>query len=192
MKTIIFRLLVISVLNIHCGMAQQNNLNSKIKNESQLRLVQDSATMSTDIIGTTYCSGSVDTCANFLEEIGITKTKLAKKVRCTVGDFDGNGYLDFAFWGIDKSGEPDYENYVILFFDKAKTVRCLKIKTPSRNLLVYYSPRQKVGPHGEPKSINDGLWLLGETNGYDDDTKGIVYIFNLKTNKFDAINFGKK
>lgn len=130
-------------------------------------------------------------------KIGISKNKLKELVQCTVGDFDGNGYLDFVIWGIDKTKKikdnvqwSDGENYIVLFFEKSKIIRTTKIKTTS--YLVHYPPRTKKGPNGEPITNKDALWVWGETDDYDDYSKGKVYIFDSKSENFKIIPFGKK
>jgi hypothetical protein len=177
-------------------LALQDSIDSKIKNESGLQYrTEGSRPRADDVVGATFCNGILESGIKELNQIGISSDDLKNEVYCTVGDFDGNGYLDFAIWGIDKQRNkiPDYENYMVLFFYKRELIQSIYIKSEFPGcLLVYYAPRNKVGPNGEPISKNDALWLIGETNGYDDVSKGIVYIYNSKTIEFDKIQFGKE
>lgn len=86
----------------------------------------------------------------------------------------------------------DAENYLVFFFEKQKVIRSIPIKTQPGFNLVHYPPRGKVGPNGEPVTKNDALWVCGETEGYDDTSKGMVYLFNADTGKFKTVRFGKK
>jgi hypothetical protein len=195
-KLLLVMIILLATQNL---LAQQNELNLNMKNESPLHIQpKDAPNQITDAIGSTYCSGILDTCLEELRQIGISKTRLSKKVQCAVGDFDGNGYLDFALWGIDTTRKFQYniqwsdgKNYLVLFFEKSKIIRTIKIKTEPGNCLVNYPPREKRGPHGEPPSKNDALWIWGDTNGYFDTSKGTVYIFDLKSNNFKTLDFGK-
>lgn len=197
---VLFILVIIILFYSQLLFAQQNELNPKIKNESTLHLQsKDEPRRITDVIGATYCNGVLDTCLEKLEEIGISKTKLEEKVQCTIGDFDGNGYLDFAIWGVDTTKKyqyniqwTDYENYLVLFFEKSKIISSIRIKTIPGYALVHYPPRFKTGPNGEPISNNDALWICGDTDGYYDESKGIVYIFDLNLGSFRTVEFGKK
>lgn len=147
-------------------------------------------------IGASFCRGILKKHPSNLTEIGISPQISTKDCNCTVGDFDGNGYLDFAFWGIDKSNpihnglnNLDYENYLILFFEKAEIVKTELIKTEPGFALVYYPPRHETGPNGEPVSNYDALWICGESNGYDDYSKGTVFIYDLQSSTFKNIEF---
>lgn len=193
----IFRLCIFFFACFLClqqAMARQDELNPKTKNESPLRfLSKDAPARGDDVVGATFCSGAVDSATKELERIGISKEDLRNEVYCTVGDFDGNGYLDFAIWGGNKQRKkwPDYQNYLVLFFEKDKLIKSISIKSDHPGgLLVHYPPRAQSGPNGEPISTNDALWAIGETNGYDDVSKGIVYLFDLKSAAFKKLQFG--
>lgn len=183
---------IIIILCLIPGMALQSELNQNIKNESSLQFSKEDK----EIDGATSCHGTVDSgTLKELNEIGIKKEDLEKKVYCTVGDFDGNGYLDFAIWGGNKNKNkwPDYENYLVLFYEKDRKIKIIKIKSDFRGeLFVHYPPRSKIGPNGEPISSNDALWLIGQSGDYDDVSKGIVYIFNSKLGVFNKVEFGNK
>jgi len=184
------------------GYSQGNNniVSSLIKNESGLNVTPITVVRSeNDYLGASYCSGTLFVWISDLNEIGITENKLKNPVMCTVGDFDANGYLDFAFWGIDTVSKTqnnrvsyDLENYLVIFFEGSKVIRKLKIKTEKYYPLVYYKPRLTMGKYGEPISNNDALWIWGENDGYDDYSKGIVYIYDNSSQEFKIIPFGKK
>lgn len=97
-------ILGIFILNFYFLHAQQDSLNPNIKNESTLNYERtQKINRYTDVVGATYCFGTLNKYNEELLEIGIKPEKLKNDtVQCTVGDFDGNGYLDFALWGLDK------------------------------------------------------------------------------------------
>lgn len=185
---------------IQQGFSQQEKLNSNIKNESKLHLQDKNAPKRlTDVVGATYCHGTIDDTSIMKEinKLGITENKLKESIQCTAGDFDGNGYLDFAIWGLDTTNKnfddvqwADGENFIVLFFDKSKIIQAKKIKTSPGSLLLHYAPRAKKGPHGEPITNKDALWISGQTDDYDDETKGKVYVFDAKSENFKIIKFG--
>jgi len=191
MKTTI----ILTLLFYIQSFAGQNELNPNIKNESTLQLFSASG-----IVGASICKGKLDTNVVSFRNTGISSEDLLNGVLCTAGDFDGNGYLDFTIWfnkntsdTITKSYDPDYKNYLVLFFFKDSVVYSKIIETEvTGSLLVHFPPRIKQGENGEPVSINDALWEIGETNGYDDVSKGIVFIYNSKQGIFEKIKFGKK
>ncbi len=178
--------------------AQQNDLDTNILNLSSLKYEKKRiVNRITDVTGATYCSGKLPEYEKELLEIGITQNRLKENpVQCTVGDFDGNGYLDFVFWGLDEKEKhgtlwSDYENYFVVFFKKSKVINTIKIKTEKGLCLVHYPPQSEEGHHGEPISRNDSLWTWGTNDdGYDDYSKGVVYIYNKNLGKFDQVEFG--
>ena len=179
--------------------AQQNVLDTNILNLSSLKYEKERIiNRITDVTGATYCSGTLPEYEKELLEIGITQKRLKENtVQCTVGDFDGNGYLDFVFWGLDEKEKhgtlwSDYENYFVVFFEKSKVINTIKIKTEKGLCLVHYPPQSEEGHYGEPISKNDSLWTWGTNDdGYDDYSKGIVYIYNKNLEKFDRVKFGE-
>lgn len=205
MKILFFGLILLFEQNIFAqkyfdqNILAQKYIPSNIKNESALHFEStDAPPQITDEIGATYCFGILDTCLDRLLEIGISKFRLQKGVQCAAGDFDGNGYLDFAIWGIDTTKKHKYniqwtdtENYLVLFFEKSKIIRNIKIKTTKGFKLVYYPQRLEKGPNGEPISKNDALWIYGKTDDYFNPSKGTVYVFDSETENFKTINFGK-
>ena len=172
-------------------MSSQENLYSDngLKNESSLHYEAKSASHGVDdVVGATFCTGTVSN-PDDLKKISLSESDLEKGVPCTVGDFDGNGYADFALWGANKQRKT--RSYLVLFFDRDKLIRSTVIESshPGR-LMVYYPPRKSIGKHGEPISSFDGLFEIGETKGYDDETKGTVYLFDSKSGNFRRIKFG--
>lgn len=186
-----------SFIIIFCftSFSDQNELNQSIKNESTLQLVS-----APGITGASKCKGALDSTVNSFYKTGISSEDLLNGVFCTAGDFDGNGYLDFAIWFNKNTSDtniesysPDYKNYLILFFHKNRVVYSIIMKTEvAGSLLVHYPPRIVKGENGEPVSKNDALWEIGETDGYDDVSKGTVYIYNSKKEMFEKTKFGKQ
>lgn len=177
--------------------SQQDNLNSNIKNESNLEFEKNRSTNRiTDVEGATYCHGELNGYEKELLKIGISTEKLKNEfVQCTVGDFDGNGYLDFVIWGLSPKEHKsirwsDCENYFVVFFEKNQVIHSAKIKTEKGSCLVHYPKRKTIGENGEPISKNDALCVWGSTDGYDDYSKGIVYFYDTRNKEFKTIKFG--
>jgi hypothetical protein len=178
------------------AMARQDDLDPSIRNESSLHPAPaGAAPRIDDVVGATTCSGTLDN-PDILRKIGLSPADLIRPagrtgVQCTVGDFDGNGYLDFALWGFD--GQRRTRRYLVLFFEKDKLIRSTLIEGHQvGRLLVHYPPRKQAGEHGEPVSAHDGLFEIGETNDYDDVTKGTVYLFDSRTGTFSQVKFGEE
>lgn len=186
------------LLSIEITFGQVNKPDSSVLNESGINFTTITKGSSINSIpGASFCKGFFEKHPKVLTDIGISALILNKECNCTVGDFDNNGYLDFAFWGIDKS-EPirhgvnnlDYENYVVLFFNKSNIINTKKIKTEPGFPLVYYPKRSQTGDNDEPISNKDCLWVWGSTeDGYDDYSQGTVYTYNNYTKEFDKIKF---
>ena len=70
---------------------------------------------------TSICSGKLEPQAN-LHEIGVSEARLKEGTVCVPGDFDGNGYLDFAFWS-DLMANEHRRIFKVLFFDKSGVSR---------------------------------------------------------------------
>ncbi len=96
------------------------------------------------------CAGTIDGKKAGLDEIGIKPEDLAKGIICIPGDFDGNGYLDFAFFGT-VAGEKVAK---VVFFKEKKAIRGVVLKAPG---LQFYPAREKAGKHGEPATDRDAL-----------------------------------
>lgn len=114
------------------------------------------------------CSGKLKD--SFLAESGISKGQLKKGVRCVAGDFDSNGFLDFALFG--RRGKELVLG--VLFFEKAVVIRRqlltdLKLGTRSEEEAgVGLYPSGFQGEAGEPKAKADGLFRWGKK---DDDER---------------------
>lgn len=175
-------------------------------NQPSLKLINESGITYSPItivsnqnstLGASFCKGVLMNHPISLIEIGITPEILESDCNCTVGDFDGNGYLDFAFWGIDKSNPKnqsglnniDYENYLVLFFKEEHIIQTAYIKTEPGFPLVYYPKKKEIGQNGEPVSKNDALCIWGESDGYDDYSKGKVFIFDTHSLEFNSVEF---
>lgn len=78
---------------------------------------------------------------------------------------------------------------MILFFKETNIIETEFIKTDPGFPLVYYPVRHEIGPNGEPISNNDALWILGETDGYDDYSKGKVFIYDKQNLEFKTVEF---
>lgn len=188
-RKIIWILALAVLVSPRLSVAYQENINTDIKNESSLQYESGPIQPRIDdVVGATFCKGTLSNPED-LEKIGLSEADLRNGVHCTVGDFDGNGYMDFALWGNSKPRST--QNYLVLFFDRDKLIRSTIIESKhSGRLLVYYSPRKSIGKYGEPISDVDGLFEIGETGGYDDETKGTVYLFDSKLGNFRKVKFG--
>ncbi len=67
------------------------------------------------------CVGTIDPNAE-LEEIGVTQSIIKTGTNCEPGDFDGNGYLDFAFWEVGPL-PGTARKFKIVFFEKARVIK---------------------------------------------------------------------
>lgn len=109
------------------------------------------------------CSGKVGSDAQ-LEKVGLTNEMLKVGVQCVAGDFDGNGYLDFALYGSKVSKLKYLErDYRIIFFDREHVIFVSQI----RNISDYSEPLPlqlyyKGIKYDEcPKPKNEGLYSPG-------------------------------
>ena len=57
---------------------------------------------------------------------------------------------------------------------------------------MYYPSRHEIGPNGEPITENDALWIWGESEGYDDYSKGTVFVYDAKQSEFRTVEFKKR
>lgn len=141
----------------------------------------------------TTCTGRIDGLEDELAAIRVSTKTLAAGTPCAAGDFDGNGFMDVAIWGLRAGPDewPDFQNYRVVFFDGPRVLRTVPLKTAVGGFsLVTYPPRASAGPHGEPASATDALLSGGMTQGYDDLTKGDVFIFDRVTGIFIKRSFG--
>src|SRR5438105_4689621 len=85
----------------------------RIKNESAVTYRRNSS----GEIDTYICSGAVPKGVN-LEKIGVNVDGFKSGVVCAPGDFDGNGYLDFALYNNSKAKNQG----LVIFFKKSKVI----------------------------------------------------------------------
>ena len=110
------------------------------------------------------CSGSIND-ATILHKIGLTEADLRKDVDCVVGDFDGNGYLDFALYGriIHEPPVIDHpEALGVIFFQGSNISKTQVLKDQHFSAPELYPTTSKKGPFGEPVSKNAGIVEWGE------------------------------
>lgn len=67
------------------------------------------------------CAGSLVYGQNALKKIGVTEPRLMAGTSCVVGDFDGNGYADFAFLQPRDEQTPASDVQVLLFDERGLT-----------------------------------------------------------------------
>jgi len=110
------------------------------------------------------CSGILNDAA-ILNKIGITEADLKKGVDCVVGDFDGNGYLDFAVYGriIHEPPVIDHpEALGVIFFQGSNILKTQVLKDKHFSAPELYPATTKKGPFGEPVSKTTGIVEWGE------------------------------
>ena len=110
-----------------------------------------------------------------LGDIGILDYYLVRGRSCVVGDFDGNGFLDFAFQGHKRSDEEQIPTLRVLFYRGSDIIRIIDI--PGFAFLLYPATDSE-GQFGEPKTDFDGLTISGEGGTTS------VYLFDLTTQTF--------
>ena len=110
-----------------------------------------------------------------LKEVGITDYDLRRGRSCVVGDFDGNGFLDFAFRGRKRSGGKEIHTLRVLFYHGTDSIRIIDI--PGSGFFLYPATDSE-GPFGEPRTEFDGLINPGEGGST------FVYLFDLTTQEF--------
>lgn len=109
------------------------------------------------------CSG-LDAHRALLEDVGLGGVEATTVVRCVVADFDANGTLDAALWGVaDEDGTRPFK---LLLFQGDTVLQAATIRKPGYAEAVLW-PRG-TGPSGacqvEPQP-RDGLMLPGEGAG---------------------------
>ena len=111
-----------------------------------------------------------------LTDIGISDADLIRGLRCVVGDFDGNGYVDFGFQGRTQSNTKAFPEFKVLLYFKDKIILTEIIEGSD---LFLYPATDREGEFGEPVTKTDGLVIWGEGGNT------IVYLFNPKSGKFE-------
>jgi hypothetical protein len=110
------------------------------------------------------CSGSLND-VTILNKIGLTEADLRKGVDCVVGDFDGNGYLDFALYGriIHEPPVIDHpEALGVISFQGSNILKTQVLKDQHFSAPELYPTKTKKGPFGEPASKTVGIVEWGE------------------------------
>ncbi len=109
-----------------------------------------------------------------LNDIGISDQEIIRGNPCVVGDFDGNGYLDFGFPGRSRSNQ---EVFKVLFYLKDRIIFTELLQGHGYFL---YKATDRKGEFGEPTSKTDGLYIPGEGGST------FVFLFNPKSRKFES------
>ncbi len=92
-----------------------------------------------------------------------------------MGDYDGNGFADFAFQG-EKLVDGTHRNYLkVLFYEDKKVTREMLLQG---DFFFLYPATKEEGEFGEPPSETDGLMIPGEG----DNTH--VFLFDSETETF--------
>jgi hypothetical protein len=110
------------------------------------------------------CSGSIND-STILDKIGLKEADLKKGVECVVGDFDGNGCLDFALYGriIHEPPVIDHpEALGVIFFQGSNIIKTQALKDQHFSAPELYPAKTKKGPFGEPISKTPGIVEWGE------------------------------
>ena len=90
-----------------------------------------------------------------LKDIGISIYDIIRGISCIVGDFDGNGFADFAFAGKMEIDGIDKSYLKVLFYEKGKMSRSILL--PGDGYFLYRATKS-IGIFGEPASKTDGLF----------------------------------
>ncbi len=109
------------------------------------------------------CSGTLNQTID-LREIGLSPELLQKGVECVAGDFDGNGFLDFALYKpAPSSKDLRYAAAKVIFFDGAKIKQVSLLENPPTQL--WKSGEQGIcfrsSTHPDALSQSDGLSQSG-------------------------------
>ena len=97
--------------------------------------------------------------------IGLRDADLQSAIPCVPGDFDGNGYFDFAIWGPLRQPDPDLPGtryFKVLYFAEGLILKSQQLETPECDHLWLFGARDEEGENGEPINPHDGLLQLGE------------------------------
>ena len=110
-----------------------------------------------------------------LSDIGIYDYGLRRGMSCVVGDFDGNGFLDFGFQGRTSSEARQVKTFRVVFYGEADVIRTVDLRGEGYFL---YPATDLEGQFGEPATRVDGLTIPGEGDST------FVYLFDPKTLTF--------
>jgi hypothetical protein len=96
MKSLIVGLLIFSFSRVYCL--------AEVKNESSITVTKSSESISPESQYYGFkCSGLLQ--ESILKRVHLAPVDLKNGVDCAPGDFDGNGYLDFALFNFVKSND---------------------------------------------------------------------------------------
>jgi hypothetical protein len=156
--------------------AQTPTATASIVSESKVHVEEENWQKSEERVFS--CTGLIHY-AHELASIGLNESHLEVPIPCVPGDFDGNGYLDFAIWG-DLYTRPgdDFKTrkFKTLFFEGPKIVKSQQIETPGADVLWLYRDTDSDTELDAPSSPYDGLMHFdqdGEANyfTYSSETK---------------------
>ena len=111
-----------------------------------------------------------------LDDIGFYDPDIIRGLSCIVGDYDGNGFADFAFQG-EKLVDGNHRNYLkVLFYEDKKVTREILLR--GEGYFLYHATKEE-GEFGEPPSETDGLRTGGEGDSqhiflFDSDTETFI------------------
>lgn len=179
-KLILFFVFLLSAsIPVH---ANQKPLPANLKNESGISYNLEAILGE---LGRSICKGGFPNDVNYAP-LAYEKQNFEKGIDCVVGDFDGNGYTDFALNGRTS------KIILVLFFEKNKLIRNELIKSKLTSPASYYAASSKMGPCGESASSLPGLFQMA-TDRYNMWTaaEGQIYFYNPATQKMQAKSFGK-
>ena len=94
-----------------------------------------------------------------LDDIGFYLPDIIRGLSCLVGDYDGNGFADFAFQG-EKLVDGTHRRYLkVLFYEDKKVTREMLLR--GEGFFLYHATKEE-GYFGEPPSETDGFSTGGE------------------------------
>lgn len=118
-----------------------------------------------------------------LNDIGFSDHDIIRGLSCIVGDYDGNGFADFAFQG-EKLVDGNRRTYLkVLFYEDKKVTREMLLRGDFFSL---YHATKEEGEFGEPPSETDGLMIPGEGGTTH------VFLFDPETENFIVSEHGSE
>ena len=118
-----------------------------------------------------------------LNDIGFGDHDIIRGLSCIVGDYDGNGFADFAFQG-EKLVDGTLETYLkVLFYEDKKLTRETLLRG---DFFFLYPAANEEGEFGEPLSETDGLRIPGEGGTTH------VFLFDPETENFVVSEHGSE
>ena len=187
--------IVLSPINLYAS-GKNKYTRGKVKNMSGINYIkttneQFSKTVSgqnpeiylNNLNGVYLCSSSIPLPDGLLEKIKQPDTMLEDGIPCTIGDFDGNGYLDFVLWGTEygpmgKNYHGSARSFMVILYDKNKIVNTFYIGDQHGDKIELYKPTRKKGKSGAPPTFRDGLIQWGEGGA------NHLFVYDTKKNTF--------